>query len=32
MGTAPEFGYFGNGNKQFLSLPRTIGVSLNYRF
>ena len=32
MGTAPELGYFGNGNKQFLSLPRTIGVSLNYRF
>jgi outer membrane receptor protein involved in Fe transport len=32
MGTAPTIGYFGNGNKQFLSLPRTIGVSLNYRF
>ncbi len=32
MGTAPASGYFGNGNKQFLSLPRTIGVSLNYRF
>ena len=32
MGTAPAVGYFGNGNKQFLSLPRTIGVSLNYRF
>lgn len=32
MGTAPAIGYFGNGNKQFLSLPRTIGVSLNYRF
>lgn len=32
MGTAPEIGYFGNGNKQFLSLPRTIGLSLNYRF
>ncbi len=32
MGTAPALGYFGNGNKQFLSLPRTIGVSVNYRF
>ncbi|NNE60103.1 MAG: TonB-dependent receptor [Woeseia sp.] len=32
MGTAPGSGYFGNGNKRFLSLPRTIGVSLNYRF
>ena len=32
MGTDPASGYFGNGNKQFLSLPRTIGVSLNYRF
>lgn len=32
MGTDPASGYFGNGNKQFLSLPRTVGVSLNYRF
>lgn len=32
MGTDPASGYFGNGNKQFLSLPRTIGVSVNYRF
>src|SRR5690606_20838658 len=32
MGTAPESGYFGNGNKQFLSMPRTIGLSFNYRF
>lgn len=32
MGTAPESGYFGNGNKQFLSVPRTIGLSVNYRF
>ncbi|ANO52115.1 TonB-dependent receptor [Woeseia oceani] len=32
MGTAPASGYFGNGSKQFLSQPRTIGVSVNYRF
>ena len=32
MGTDPASGYYGNGNKQFLSLPRTIGVSVNYRF
>jgi outer membrane receptor protein involved in Fe transport len=32
MGTAPAIGYFGNGNKQFLSLPRTLGLSVNYRF
>jgi iron complex outermembrane receptor protein len=32
MGTAPDLGYYGNGSKQFLSLPRTFGVSVNYRF
>lgn len=32
MGTAPDLGYYGNGSKQFLSQPRTFGVSLNYRF
>lgn len=32
MGTDPASGYYGNGNKQFLSLPRTFGLSLNYRF
>ena len=32
MGTAPALGYYGNGSKQFLSQPRTFGVSLNYRF
>lgn len=31
MGTAPDLGYYGNGSKQFLSQPRTFGVSLNYR-
>jgi iron complex outermembrane receptor protein len=32
MGTAPDLGYFGNGSKQFLSTPRTLGLTLNYRF
>ncbi len=32
MGTAPDLGYYGNGSKQFLSLPRTLGLTLNYRF
>jgi iron complex outermembrane recepter protein len=32
MGTAPDLGYYGNGSKEFLSLPRTFGVSVNYRF
>ena len=32
MGTAPASGYFGNGSKQFLSMPRTIGLSFNYHF
>lgn len=32
MGTDPASGYYGNGNKQFLSLPRTLGLSVNYRF
>ena len=27
MGTAPAVGYFGNGNKEFISLPRTIGLT-----
>jgi iron complex outermembrane receptor protein len=32
MGTAPAVGYFGNGAKDMISLPRTIGVSFNYEF
>jgi hypothetical protein len=32
MGTAPDIGYFGNGSKQFLSLPRTFGLTLTYRY
>jgi outer membrane receptor protein involved in Fe transport len=32
MGTAPAIGYFGNGAKDLISLPRTIGLSFNYSF
>ena len=32
MGTAPAVGYFGNGNKELISLPRTIGVTLRRNF
>ena len=32
MGTAPGVGYFGNGSKEFISLPRTIGLSIDYSF
>ena len=32
MGTAPEQNYFGNGSKEFLALPRTLGVSFSYEF
>jgi len=32
MGTDPAQNYFGNGNKQFLSLPRTLGVAFTYEF
>jgi iron complex outermembrane recepter protein len=32
MGTSPPEEYFGNGSKQFLSQPRTIGVAVNYSF
>ncbi len=32
MGTAPDEGYFGNGAKDLISLPRTIGLSFNYNF
>lgn len=40
MGTCPvvsascpfSSGYFGNGNKQLIALPRTIGLSLSYRY
>ncbi len=32
MGTDPAQGYYGNGSKQFISLPRTFGVTLTWRF
>ena len=32
MGTAPTVGYFGNGAKDLISLPRTVGLSFNYSF
>lgn len=32
MGTAPAVGYYGNGSKNFIALPRTVGVSVAYRF
>jgi outer membrane receptor protein involved in Fe transport len=32
MGTSPTEGYFGNGAKDLISLPRTIGLSFNYNF
>jgi iron complex outermembrane receptor protein len=32
MGSAPATSYVGNGAKQFISLPRTLGVSFTYHF
>ncbi len=32
MGTAPAIGYYGNGAKDLISLPRTVGLSFNYSF
>jgi iron complex outermembrane receptor protein len=32
MGTRPAVGYYGNASKEFISLPRTIGLSLDYSF
>lgn len=32
MGTDPAEGYFGNGSKDLISLPRTIGATLGFRF
>jgi outer membrane receptor protein involved in Fe transport len=32
MGSAPATSYQGNGAKQFLSLPRTVGVGFSYHF
>jgi outer membrane receptor protein involved in Fe transport len=32
MGTLPAEGYFGNGSKALVTLPRTVGVTVGYRF
>ena len=32
MGTAPNQNYFGNGSKALVTLPRTVGLTLTYRF
>lgn len=32
MGTDPAQNYFGNGSKEFLTLPRTVGVAVSYEF
>ena len=32
MGTAPTLGYFGNGSKEFISLPRTVGLTATVSF
>lgn len=32
MGTAPLEGYFGNGSKDLISLPRTFGATIGFRF
>lgn len=32
MGTLPSEGYFGNGSKELITLPRAVGLSINYSF
>src|SRR3546814_18710676 len=32
MGTLPAEGYFGNGSKALVTLPRTVGLTVGYRF
>jgi outer membrane receptor protein involved in Fe transport len=32
MGTSPEQNYYGNGSKEFLTLPRTVGVTFTWDF
>lgn len=32
MGTLPAAGYFGNGNKELITLPRTFGLSASFNF
>ena len=32
MGSEPSEGYYGNGSKDLISLPRTVGATLGFRF
>ena len=32
MGTSPSQGYYGNGSKKFISVPRTVGLTLDVNF
>ena len=32
MGTSPQQNYYGNGSKALIALPRTVGLTLNYKF
>jgi len=32
MGTSPAQNYYGNGSKEFMALPRTIGLKVSYEF
>ncbi len=32
MGTSPTQNYFGNGSKELTTLPRTLGLTMNYKF
>jgi outer membrane receptor protein involved in Fe transport len=32
MGTAPNQNYYGNGSKALITLPRTVGLTMTYRF
>ncbi len=32
MGTSPAQNYFGNGSKEFIALPRTLGLTVSYQF
>ncbi len=32
MGTSPQQNYDGNGSKELIALPRTVGLTLNYKF
>ncbi len=32
MGTSPAQNYYGNGSKALVTLPRTVGLTVSYRF